>query len=199
MPHLELSAHELSLSLDDRRALRVLKEADADELYTVTEANRAYLAPWMPWAADQTLEGTLEFIRRVRQQLADNRGFAVALLQDGRIVGTMGFHRLDWANRSTSVGYWIAEAAQGQGTVTRALSALLDRAFGSWGLNRVEIRTAVDNQRSRSVARRLGFLEEGVLREAERFGDHYADDVLYAIVAGDWAGRRASALGPARA
>jgi ribosomal-protein-serine acetyltransferase len=143
----------------------------------------------MPWAADQTLERTVEFIQRVRAQVAQGEGFSLALVEDARIVGTMGFHRLDWQNRSTSAGYWIAEASQGQGTVTRALSALLDRAFVRWGLNRVEIRAGVENARSQAVALRLGFRHEGVLRQAERFSDRYEDDALYALLAADWLSR----------
>lgn len=43
--------------------LRLFEEVDADELYRLIEDNRAYLAPWMPWAANQTLGDTSEFIR----------------------------------------------------------------------------------------------------------------------------------------
>jgi ribosomal-protein-serine acetyltransferase len=190
MTHAMLRAEELTIQLGERRGLRVLEEADAGQLYAVTDSNRAYLARWMPWAAEQTLEDTLGFIRRVSGQLAENDGFALAIVVEESIVGTLGFHRLDWQNRSTSIGYWLAEAEQGQGTVTRALSALLDRAFDAWGLNRVEIRAAVENHRSRTIPRRLGFREEGVLRQAERFGERYMDLVLYALLAEDWRTRR---------
>jgi hypothetical protein len=54
----------LTLTLDGQRCLRLLEEADAEELYAVVQANRVYLARWMPWAEKQTLDGTLEFIRQ---------------------------------------------------------------------------------------------------------------------------------------
>jgi ribosomal-protein-serine acetyltransferase len=176
----------LSFSIDESCLLRLLEEADADELYAVVEQNREYLARWMPWAAKQTVEGTLEFIRDSRRQLAENRGFVVAIVDDGRIVGTMGFHHVDWENRSTSIGYWISESRQGRGIVTRAVRALTDHAFSTWKLNRVEIRAGVGNERSRALAIRLGFREEGVLREAERVGDRYVDHVVHAMLAEDW-------------
>ena len=100
----------------------------------MVSANRGYLAEWMPWAAGQTLEGTLEFIRSSRKQLADNQGLQTAIVDDGRIVGVLGFHRMDWENRSTSIGYWIAESSQGRGTVTQAVRALADHAFRTWKL-----------------------------------------------------------------
>ena len=176
----------LSFRIDERRCLRLLEEADANELYAVVDVNREFLARWMPWPASQTPEGTLEFIRSSRKQLADNQGFQVAIVDDGRIVGVLGFYRLDWQNRSTSVGYWIAESSQGQGTVTQATRALTDHAFRTWKLNRVEIRVAVDNVRSRAIPARLGFEEEGVLREVEQIGDRYVDHVVYSMLAADW-------------
>ncbi len=176
----------LSSRIDERRLLRLLEEADAEELYDVVVENREFLARWMPWAAAQTLEDTREFIRTSRRQLADNQGFQVAIVVDGRIVGVLGFHRLDWPNRSTSIGYWIAASAQGHGTVTEAVRTLTNHAFGTWELNRVEIRAGVENLRSRAIPERLGFVEEGVLRQAERVGERFVDHVVYAMLAEDW-------------
>jgi ribosomal-protein-serine acetyltransferase len=176
----------LSYRIDDRRHLRLLEENDAEELYAVVEANREYLARWMPWARSQTLQGTRDFIRTSRTQLADNQGFQLAIIEDDRIVGVLGYHRVDWEHRSTSIGYWIAESSQGRGTMTEAVRALTDYAFNSWRFNRVEIRAGVDNERSQAIPLRLGFTEEGVLRDAERVGDRYVDHAVYAMLAADW-------------
>ena len=180
----------LTLALDDRRCLRLLEEGDAEELYAVVQANRAYLARWMPWAEKQTLDGTLEFIRASRKQLAENQGFAVAIVEADAIAGVLGYHRLDWEHLLTSVGYWIAEQSQGNGTVTRATAALVEHAFGVWRLNRVEIRAGVENNRSRAIPERLGFTQEGVLRQAERVGDRFVDHVMYSILADEWKARQ---------
>lgn len=177
----------LSYRIDEHRSLRLLEEADADELFALIDANRAFLARWMPWAGGQTLEATREFIRQSRKQFADNQGFQLAIVDGGDVVGVLGFHRVDWLNRSTSIGYWIAEASQHRGTVTQAVRALIDHAFGTWRLNRVEIHAGVANQRSRRIPERLGFTQEGVLREVERVGDRYVDHAIYAMLAADWA------------
>lgn len=119
-------------------------------------------------------------------ELDERTTFNLAIVEDGRLVGGIGLHRLDWQNLSTSVGYWIAEHAQGNGTVTRAVGALLDYAFATWELNRVEIRAGVENARSRAIPERLGFRDEGVLHQAERIGERFADHVVYAMLAADW-------------
>lgn len=166
--------------------LRPLTEADADELYELIDVNRAYLAPWMPWAEAQTRAGAVEFIRTTSEQAASDQGFQLALVVDGRIAGVLGYHALDRENRRVSIGYWIAEADQGQGLMSRAVAALIDYAFDVWGLHRVEIRSAVENERSRALCERLGLVQEGVLREAEAFTDRYHDLVVYSILAPEW-------------
>ena len=96
-------------------------------------------------------------------------------------------HEIDRENRTTTIGYWLAEDQQGRGLMTAAVKRLLEHAFDELRLNRVGIEVAPNNPRSRALAERLGFREEGVLREAERFGDDdYRDLVLYSMLASEW-------------
>jgi ribosomal-protein-serine acetyltransferase len=167
--------------LGDGTALRLYEERDTDELYAVVDANRVYLSRWLPWPPGQTRADTLEFIRRSRRQLNDNQGFQVAIVECGAIVGGIGFHRIDWERRATTIGYWIAEGSQGRGTVTRAAACLIDHAFDVWELERIEIRAAPDNRRSRAIPERLGFHQERVIPNAERLADRIVDHVVYAL------------------
>jgi ribosomal-protein-serine acetyltransferase len=175
-------------------ALRLLEESDADELFALVDANREHLEPWMPWVPNEhSAEDVLAFIRLTRRQIADNDGFQTAIVDpDGRIAGMVGFHGVDWLNRKTSIGYWIAGEHQGRGTMTHAVRALVDHAFSTWRLNRVTIEAAVDNARSRAVPERLGFTHEGTLRDAGRVGERTMDHAVYGMLAADWSVRTAS-------
>jgi ribosomal-protein-serine acetyltransferase len=166
--------------------LRLIEESDADELFALTDRNREHLEPWMPWIAlTRAPDDTLQFIRATRRQLADDDGMQLAIVgDDGAIAGVVGFHRIDWANRATSIGYWLAADRQGRGLMTEAVRALVEYAFGR-GLHRIEIAAAVDNTRSRAVPERLGFRAEGIERGAERHGERYLDLVVYALLATD--------------
>lgn len=172
--------------LDDRTSLRLLEAADAEQLHGVIVAEREQLVLWMPWAAEQAIEGTREFVRSSRRRWAADEGFDAAIVDDGRLAGCIGFSRMDRANRSASLGYWLAGASQGRGIVTRATAALLDHAFTTFGLHRVEIRAGTENVRSRRIPERLGFAREGVLRDAERIGERYIDHVVYAMLDRGW-------------
>lgn len=171
----------------DSLGIRTVQAADAPELHALIEANRDYLARWLPWAAGQELAETEKFIAEAEAQLARNDGFQAVLAPDGPIAGVTGFHSISWGNRNTSIGYWLAEDAQGRGLMTTAVRALVDHAFGEWSLHRIEIHCAPANRRSRAIPERLGFREEGVLREAELVGERYLDSVVYGLLAKEWA------------
>ena len=174
------------LAVSDECQLRLLEPADAEELFHLVEANRAYLARWMPWAAGQTLDLTREFIELTRRQAAADDGFQAALVCCGAIIGMAGFHSMNWTHRSAVIGYWLDERHQGRGLMTRAVRALVDHAFGELHFHRVEIRAATDNHRSRAIPERLGFREEGVQREAERIAERYNDLAVYGVLAPEW-------------
>lgn len=177
---------ELLLKISDDRSLRPLQDSDAEELHQLIERNRSHLAKWLHWAAGQTGADTRAFIRRARGQAHANNGLQAAILCDGRLAGVAGYPVLDRPNRRASIGYWLAEEHQGRGTMTGAVRLLVDRAFTVWGLNRVEIRAATENQRSRAVPERLGFRQEAILRKAECVGGDFHDQVVYSALAGEW-------------
>ena len=177
----------LEVDLGDDRSLRALEDADGDELFALIDANRAHLAAWMPFVGQtRGTADSLAFIRAARRQYEENRGLQLAVVQGEQIIGVAGFHAIDWTRRSTSIGYWLAADRQGAGTMTTAVSALLNHAFDRWELARVEIRAGVANQRSRAIPERLGFREEGVVRSAERIGTRVIDHVIYVMTAREW-------------
>jgi ribosomal-protein-serine acetyltransferase len=179
-----LGAMRLSISATCR--LRLLEESDAAELHALIEANRELLARWLPWAAGQTFEDTLAFVRRTREQLDGNDGFQLAIVSGGKIAGVVGYRSVDWAEHSTSLGYWLGAEHQGRGTMTESVCALVDHAVSGWRLDRVEIRAAVENRRSRAIPERLGFRLELTLPKAEVVDGRQLDSAVYAISAAEW-------------
>jgi len=177
------------IRLDHDRALRPFAATDIDELQALIEANREHLAPWMDWAG-QPRADTADFLARAEERAADGSGLSSAVIEGGRIVGGIGLDAVDRVNGSASIGYWLAADAQGRGTMTLAVAAVLDLAFGTRDLHRVAIRVAKGNVRSFAVVHRLGFVEEGVLREALRIGDRYVDLVAHSLLADEWRARR---------
>lgn len=180
-----------SYKIDDEAALRLLEERHADALFALTDQNRAYLRQWMPWVDGTTsVSDTRGYIQHCLHEFAENRGFQAGLWVGGDLAGAIGYVELDWTDRKAEIGYWLGASYQGRGLMTRACRAMVDHTFGELGLNRVEIVCATENAKSRAIPERLGFVLEGVLRQAEWLYDHYVDHVVYAMLTRDWGVRR---------
>lgn len=96
-----------------------------------------------------------------------------------------GFPTVDWRRRLTRIGYWLDREHEGGGTMTAAVRVLTVHALSAWELNRVEIRAAAGNRRSRAIPERLGFRQEGTLRQAELVGGRRLDSVVYSLLASE--------------
>src|SRR5947208_2283170 len=107
------------------------------------------------------------------------------MLWEGRIVGMFGFYGMDWSHGKTSIGYLLDEASLGKGLMTAACRAMTRHALVELKFNRVEIRCAPENHRSRAIPRRLGYSEEGRLREVDWLYDHFEDHIVYSLLAGE--------------
>jgi len=167
--------------------LRQFAQADAPACFAVVERNRAYLREWLPWVDHtRSAEDVAQFISRVTAQHRDNLGPNGAIWLDGRFVGTVGCHPIDWNNRHCSIGYWIDAACQGRGIMTRCCGSLLDYLFDDAGLHRVTIQCGTGNRKSCAIPERLGFVREGMMRQAEWVNDRWVDLVVWGMLADDW-------------
>jgi ribosomal-protein-serine acetyltransferase len=171
--------------------LRQFRPEDAEAVFESVERHRAYLRQWLPWVEQtHSAEDIREFIARAQGQFEAGQGPQAAIWVDGKPAGSLGCHPIDWGNRNCSIGYWIDPGLQGRGIVTWCCAAMLDYLFGELGLHRVEIRCATGNTRSCAIPERLGFIREGVAREAEWVNDRWLDLVVWSMLAREWRARR---------
>jgi ribosomal-protein-serine acetyltransferase len=167
--------------------LRPLNLRDAKPLFALVEANRGRLRRWLPWPdANRSILDSRAYILRVRARERVGAARSFGLWWRGELVGIAGFVWIDPINRSAAIGYWLARGAEGQGLMTRAVTALLRHGFQVLHLNRIEIRAGVRNRRSRAIPERLGFRHEGTLKQAERLADRFVDHAVYGLLASEW-------------
>lgn len=176
----------VSFKIDNELELRTVDKSLAEPLFQLVDKNRSYLRTWLPWV-DKTLSpaDTAKFIEMCQGQVAKNDGFQCAIFHQGEICGMIGFHGVNWMNQKTSLGYWLAENKQGLGIMTKACQALIDHAFKTMKLHRVEIRTATANTKSRAIPERLGFKHEGVSRGSEKLIDGFVDHDVFGLLVTD--------------
>jgi ribosomal-protein-serine acetyltransferase len=167
--------------------LRPLQEQDAEELFAVTDRNRAHLLRWLPWVdATRTPNDSSLFVRHAIEEQASLRAVHCAITLRKEIIGVIAFNAIDHLHRSSTIGYWLAQTHTGNGYMTGAVRALIQLGFEYLNLNRIEIRVAPENQASRAICIRLQFRHEGILREAEWLGDKFVDLEVYSLLKADW-------------
>ena len=130
----------------------------ADELFALTDQNREFLKQWLPWLDTVTTPSdTRVFIEAQLARFQRGEGLHVALFYRDKIAGVLGYNRRDQANAIGHIGYWLAREYTGKGIMTASVRDLIELGFRYYSLNRVEIRCAVDDRKSRAIPERLGF------------------------------------------
>jgi ribosomal-protein-serine acetyltransferase len=178
----------LYVPLGDDAFLRTFAPDDAVTLYALVDQERDRLRHWMPWPDNvRSVEEQRTWIERSLASEHDREANGI-WLRDGELAGTVGM-TVTTVDNGAEVGYWIAERYEGRGLATRAAAAMIDLAFGELQLHRVTLRAAVINEASRAVAERLGFTQEGVLREQGLVATgEYLDMAVYGLLAREWKG-----------
>jgi ribosomal-protein-alanine N-acetyltransferase len=101
---------------------------------------------------------------------------------DGTLVGTCGLFRWNRGWRTCLTGYEIAPALQGRGLMREALRAIYAWGFEALSLERIEAQVHPDNARSLALLKTMGFVEEGLMREAGLWMGERRDLVLLGLL-----------------
>ncbi|NPD24607.1 GNAT family N-acetyltransferase [Corallococcus exiguus] len=151
-----------------RTVLRCWSPADAPLALRAIEANLEHLRPWMEWAKRYPMSVAQQAgqLRRMRGlfDLGQDCAYGVLSRDGSEVLGGTGLHPRV-GEGALEIGYWISASHTGQGLATEIAGALTRVAFEVEGVRRVEIHCDPRNVRSAAVARRLGFVHEGTLRQ----------------------------------
>ena len=178
--------------IDEKIMLRLPDITDAPELFTLFEQNRNHLTEWQDWPNTiQTLKDCREFILRLGGEYAEGKTVDSLILFQEKMVGMCTLSKIVPFLRKAELGYWIVEEYEGKGIVTQSCRGLIAYAFGTMKLNRLALKfkhVSKDNEniRSRRVAERLGFTQEGILRQDGMTKGQMMDMVMYSLLAEEW-------------
>ncbi|MBW9431835.1 50S ribosomal protein L7/L12-serine acetyltransferase [Atlantibacter hermannii] len=169
--------------INDNLKLHSVSDLFIEPLYELVERNKAYLQQAMEWPQSVV---SVNDIRRTVQgnyQL-HHRGYAsmFMILRDDVLCGVISFNQIEPTTKAAYIGYWLDEALQGQGIVSRALQGMMRYYVEKGSVRRFVIKCIVTNHASNQVALRNGFTLEGCLKEAEFLNGKFHDQNLYARI-----------------
>ena len=178
----------------ERIIIRPYRESDAQELFEAVAESRDHLRPWLPFADEhQTVEESRDWIihQAARWLLREDATVGIWEAATNRYLGGTGFHPHDWDTGYFEIGYWIRASAEGHGYVTEAVRLLANYAFDTLKANRLEICCDEQNVRSAAIPQRLGFVQEGCLRNNMTTPDgKLRSTLVFSLIPGEWHGER---------
>ncbi len=166
------------LKVDNKTELRILEIADISDIFNTIDTQRDYLGEWLPFVSSTNeLSDTEDYVKSVINAINFLAEQTFTIQVNGEFAGIIGYKDTDWANKRTEIGYWLSEKFQRRGIMTRSVEKLCEYAFIDMDLNRVQIKCAVGNVRSKRIPIRLGFKLEGVERDGELLSNGKFTDI----------------------
>lgn len=177
----------LSIKLDNGIILKELELSSAKNLFDLICSNRNYLRKWLTWV-DETkhLDDTINYIQSVLNMDMFCGRYVLEIWHYDCLAGVIDFHNGDKINMIIEIGYWLAENYQGKGIMTKSCISCIDYAFLELGFNRIVIKCAVGNERSKAIPERLHFTFEGIEREGQNLNGEYTDLIVFSMLKRDW-------------
>ena len=175
--------------------MRELRASDAASLFALltTEEVSRFISP-----PPTTVEGFERFIAWTHRQRAAGTYacFAVTVAGFDTAIGIFQVRETEPGFGTAEWGFAIGSAFWGTGVFQDGAALVLDFAFETIGVHRLEARAAVKNGRGNGALQKLGAVQECVLRKSFLKNGEYLDQVLYAMLDTDWRGSRSIATAP---
>jgi ribosomal-protein-alanine N-acetyltransferase len=169
--------------------LRELRASDAPSLFSLltTQEVARFISP-----PPSTVEGFERFIAwTLRQRTAGTYAcFAVTLKGFDTAIGIFQVRETEPGFGTAEWGFAIGSPFWGTGVFEESAQLVVEFAFDTLDVHRLEARAAVRNGRGTGALLKLGAVPEGVLRKSFLRNGEYLDQVLYAIVEDDWRASR---------
>jgi RimJ/RimL family protein N-acetyltransferase len=128
-----------------------------------------------------------EWILNLHKRSGTDQVFGIALIDTGELLGTMGLHRIDWISRTATTAAWIASPEhQGKGFGSEAKMLLLEYAFNTLGLRKINSHVLAPNKRSRKYNERCGYRIEASLKHQVFVRGKYVDELCMALFEEDF-------------
>ncbi len=159
-----------------------LREWQSDDIGSLQkQANNRNVSQFLrdrfpyPYTVDDAVEWT-NFITQQTPVI----NFAIEV--DGKAVGGIGFEqRADIFRKTFEVGYWLGEDYHGRGIMPQAVKLMVDYAFLTFDIIRIQAGVFSNNPRSMRVLEKCGFVKEGVLKNSIVKDNVILDEHLYAF------------------
>ena len=181
---LNIDLHTFPTLETERLILRQLAAPDAQDcfLFLSDEENIRYYDPAPMTQLEQAEKSIERHRRRFAQQEALRWG--ITLKGENRVIGNGGY-AWEADNQLAVLSYILSKHSWNKGIMTEALTAMIQFGFAHIHLHRIEAQVAYPNLASARLLERLGFQEEGRLRDRQYANSQFVDEIIFALINND--------------
>lgn len=154
------------------------------KIWELIDGSRAFLRPYLFWVDNtKSVADVSKISEMFFAAFTESKYFEYVFLdkQSGRLVGAGGAHTIDYERRVAELGYYRDVESGGHGYVSEAVALLSQELFAK-GIHRLVIRCDVENLASAEVAKRSGFVCEGIAKDGIYGYGEYHDEYVFARI-----------------
>ncbi len=170
----------------ERLILRKILPSDYKDMYEYSSSED--VTRYLAWNKHPCIEYTKQYADYLqsRYKIGDFYDWAIELKETGKMIGTCGFTRFDYANNSAEIGYVLNSRFWGNGYCVEAINRIIEFGFDVLSLNRIEARYIKGNSQSARVMEKCKMKSEGILRGAAYIKSKYCDIGVCSILKEDF-------------
>jgi len=130
------------------------------------------------------VDDVLALIAKIEDSLLLNEGitWGISLKEDSKLIGTIGFWRMDKANYRAEIGYMLMPEMQGKGLMHEAISTSIRYGFEEMKLHSIEANVNPANLLSKKILEKNGFVQEAYFKENYYYNGRFLDSSIYSLV-----------------
>jgi len=166
----------------ERLILRNITEDDVHEMFVLRSSPE--MMKYIARPLHKNEEETLVFIKNIHEGLAklDFINWAIALKTDNKLIGTIGFYRMQNEHDRAEVGYMLHTDLQKKGIMQEALETVIKYGFTQMNLHSIEAVIDPRNKDSENILLRNNFIKEAHFKENYFFDGQYLDSAHYSLL-----------------
>lgn len=125
-------------TINEKTKLSLTIPQYAEELFALTNRNRAFLKQWLPWLDNvKSAEDTKSFCLHNLNLFKEGKALHLTIFHEDKIAGVLGYNDIDQANKIGYIGYWLGEEFNGKGIMTASVKDLTSLGQEFYGLQKL--------------------------------------------------------------
>lgn len=167
----------------DHYQVRLIAVTDAAQLFALVNNNKGRISDYLPRTAATIIspETAEQYISQKLKETEQREHYCMVVEDtfNHKLAGVFFIKNFDWNIPKCELGYFVDRSYEGQGIASGTMAAVVQFCFDTLQVQKIFLRTGIDNIASRKAAEKNGFVLEGILRWDFKLQDGSLTDLAY--------------------